>query len=210
MIFPRLERYADGRLAFEDLAPPFLILILEVPQLLDVDGQPEAARARLFPEPGDDPRMREEWRRLVHPELFALLASARAIVLRDLRGLRPSPSELGMGTWRLEIPPEHVNAWISALNAARLTLGAIHGIESEEDLRVGEEGPEDEGDPADPPEAERRLAVTKIHLLGELQAMLILDQCPPPPGFFPRMVEGETGPGDEAGPGDGPRDVQPG
>lgn len=200
MIFPRLERYADGRLAFEDLAPAFLMLLMEVPDLLKTDEQPDEARRRLFPEPGDDARMQEDWRRLVHPELFALLASAREVVLRDLGGIRPSNPEIGMGTWRMEIPPEHVHAWISALNAARLTLGAIHGIESEEDLHTFDDEPSEPGDEVGADDAEpgfdfseRRFAITKIHLLGELQAMLIMDQCPPPPGFFPSMRE----PGDE-------------
>mgnify|MGYP002623447665 CR=1 FL=1 len=190
MIFPRLERYADGRLAFEDLAPAFLLLLMEVPDLLKTDEQPDEVHRRLFPDPGDDAAMKEEWARFVHPELFSLLASAREIVLHDLANVRPSSPEIGMGTWRMEIPPDHVNGWISALNAARLALGAIQGIESEDDLHAFDDTPEGEEEDDAPVEFdERRFVITKIHLLGELQAMLIMDQCPPPPGFFPNMRE---------------------
>ena len=130
--------------------------------------QPDEVKRRLYPMPSDEPEHQEEWERLVHPELFALVASARDIVGRDLGGLRPEET----GAWRVEIPREHVPAWISALNTARLTLGATHGVEEEEDLH-----PEDDDDEE---VDEKRLAVVKIHVLGELQALLVLDYCPPP------------------------------
>lgn len=96
----------------------------------------------------------------MHPELFALLASARAIVDRDLRRIEPE-NGAGLG-WHLQIPRKHVAGWLSALNAARLTLAELHDIGEEEmareDLEVCDE---------------RTAAVAKIHLLGLLQQLLI-------------------------------------
>ncbi|MHC4547701.1 MAG: DUF2017 family protein [Planctomycetota bacterium] len=168
MIFPRVERHPDG-VVYEDLAPPFALMLLELPGLLAPDPSDEVKR-RLFPHPSDDESIREDWERYVHPELWALLASAREIVTKDLGNLAASSSGVGH---RLEIPAGHVNAWISALNAARLALGAIHGIEDEVDLHTFEDEDDEEPD-------ERRIAIAKIHLLGELQALLVLNECPPP------------------------------
>ena len=174
-MFPRLERQPDGGIAIEDLTPPFVFILLELPGLLGPD-QPDEVKRRLFPDPSEDDEIRKDWARLVHPELYALLASAREIVLKDLGKLLPSGA-----TCRLEIPAPHVNAWISALNAARLALAAIHGIEDEDDLHPFDD-PEEEDDDEDRDEVveldARRLAVVKIHLLGELQVLLVLEQDP--------------------------------
>jgi len=172
VIFPRLERTEDG-VVFEDLAPAFILLLLEIPDLLGPD-QPEGVKERLFPKPSDDAAIQNDWQKYVHPELFALLASAREIATKDLGNIEPSESDLAAGMWRLKIPGEHMNGWIAALNAARLALGARHGIEAEDDLH-----PEDD-EFADEPPDERRIAIAKIHLLGEMQALLILDRSPPP------------------------------
>ncbi|MHC4971966.1 MAG: DUF2017 family protein [Planctomycetota bacterium] len=170
-MFPRIERQADGGVAIEDLAPPFVFILLEMPGLLGPD-QPDEVKQRLFPDPSEDDEIRKDWARLVQPELYALLASAREIVLRDLGKLAPSG-----GVCRLEIPAPHVNAWISALNAARLALGAVHGIEDEDDLHPFGD-PDDEDDDEAVELDDRRLAIVKIHLLGELQALLVLEQDP--------------------------------
>ena len=177
MIFPRLERLPDG-VAFEELAPAFILILLEVPELLGPD-QPDEVKQRLFPDPGDDEQIRKDWAKYVHPELYALLASAREIVVKDLGNVAPSRSDRAFGSWRLEIPAAHINGWISALNAARLALGAVAGIENEEDLHPELDEDFDEATAtATAPESldERQITIAKIHLLGELQAMLLFDQ----------------------------------
>lgn len=185
-MFPRLERQPDGGIAIEDLTPPFVFILFELPGLLGPD-QPDEVKRRLFPDPSDDDEIRKDWERLVHPELYALLASAREIVLKDLQKLVPTG-----GTCRLEIPAPHVNAWISALNAARLALGAVHGIEDEDDLQPFGDDEEDDDENDEPVELdERRLAVVKIHLLGELQALLVLQQDPEAGG--PEHAPGDQG-----------------
>ncbi len=190
MIFPQVTRLGDGSVSIDGLFPLDVAALVEVPDLLE---KPEgAARDRLFPEPSDDDEQRADWERLVRPELFALLASAREILLRDLRGLGPAEPLAGVPRWSVTVPARHVNAWISALNAARLTLGAEHGIESEEDLH-----PEIEEKEGRIELDEKTLAVLKIGALALIQEALILDGLPD--GERPPRPE-EEGPGEEGAP----------
>lgn len=82
---------------------------------------------RLYPAVGDDEKRRAEWARNVHPELFALLESARTVVIADLAGAQRGTRG---SLLRMEVPPEHVPAWISALNTARLHLATLHDIDA--------------------------------------------------------------------------------
>jgi hypothetical protein len=159
-MIPRLCRGDDGGLRFEGLAAWHVGILAEVPSLLDPD-QPDDVRRRLYPAPFDEEERNAEWRKLVHPELFALVASAREIVSRDLRGLEPGPAAAEPPSWRMPIPAEHLRAWLGALNTARLTLGVRHGI-TEKDM---DGAPETWG--------EREIAVVKIHVLAELQQLII-------------------------------------
>ena len=131
-MIPRLRRREDGGLRFEGLAPWHVGTLVELPSLLDPD-QPEEVRRRLYPDPSDDEERNAEWRKLVHPELFALVSSAREIVSKDLQCLEPDPEVPEPPTWLLPIPAAHLSAWLGALNTARLTLGSRHGI-TEEDM----------------------------------------------------------------------------
>ena len=171
---PSLSHGQDGALLFSNLAPWFVSVLLELPHWLEQDKQDDTIRRRLYPEPSDDEEQREDWRKYVHPDLFALLADAREIVLHDLGALTPADEEDPLGVWEMRIPKEHINGWISALNAARLAIGAKHEIEEED---MSDEPTElEEFD-------ERRLAVTRIHLLGWLQQLIIEDRNPPPDGL---------------------------
>ncbi|HEX5138899.1 MAG TPA: DUF2017 family protein [Planctomycetota bacterium] len=191
VIYPRVTRHADGAVSIEGLFPLHLAALAEVPDLID---KPEGdVRKRLFPEPSDDATQKGDWERLVRPELFALLASAREILLRDLKGVGPAEPLGGVPRWNVMVPAQHVNAWISALNAARLALGAEHGVESEEDLHPKLEANEEGRIEVD----ERTLAVIKIGALADLQALLILDGLPE--SERPRRPE-EEGPGEEEDP----------
>ena len=167
---PIASRLPDGDFLLRDLTPWFLAELLRLPDLLRPD-QPEHVRDRLYPLASEgDEASQEEWRRLVHPELFALLASARAVVEHDLESL-----DLGEGDepGRLVIPAGHVQAWISALNAARLTLAELHGV-GQEEMNAAESGlPTDLGQ-------EVVMAIARIHLLAWLQEALILTDQPRP------------------------------
>jgi hypothetical protein len=190
VIFPRVTRRPDGSAAIEGLFPLHVAALAEVPDLLE---KPEGDfRRRLFPDPSDDAGQKEDWDRLVRPELFALLASAREILLRDLKGVEPGEPLGRVPRWNVTVPAQHVNAWISALNAARLALGAQHGVETERDLRpeLVERDGKIELD-------ERTLAILKINVLADLQALLILDGLP---GSERPPREEEQGPGEEEEP----------
>jgi hypothetical protein len=181
------RRHDDGSVRIEGLFPLHVAALVEVPELLD--NPTGEVRQRLFPEPSDEATQKEEWERFVRPELFALLASAREILLRDLKGLEAAEPRAGVPRWSITVPAQHVNAWISALNAARLALGAQHGVESEQDLHpdLEEKDGKIEID-------ERTFAIVKISVLADLQAMLILDGLPE--GERPPRTE-EEGPGEE-------------
>ena len=164
---PRLRRRPDGSFVFDQLTPAFLHVLHELPDLLGRD-QPDAVRQRLYPPPTDDEEQNKEWERLVHPELFALLASSREIILKDLATLGTSEpdDDTPLGIWRFVIPAAHVPGWLSALNAGRLALGALYELE--------------EGDMHDEfafqEWSDKQLAIAKVHLLGWLQQMLIEEQ----------------------------------
>lgn len=171
MIYPHVTRRPDGSLLVEGLFPLHVAALVEVPELID---RPQGdVRRRLFPDPSDDEKQKGEWDRLVRPELFALLASAREILLRDLRGLGPAEPLGSVPRWSVAVPAQHVNAWISALNAARLALGAEFRVESEQDLH-----PEIEEKDGKIEIDERTFAIVKISALADIQALLILDGLP--------------------------------
>jgi len=183
---PQLSRMSDGSLRFSELAPWFVGVLVQLPDLLDSD-QPEEVSKRLYPEPSDNEEIQKEWEKYVRPELFALVASAREIVLQDIGNLRlgsdPDPrgedSELlppGLAMCSLDIPGKHVQAWISALNVARLTLSTRYGLEDTDMAEPDDEEDDDSEELFD----ERRIAVAQVHLLGFIQQMLIEEENPPP------------------------------
>ena len=196
---PTLTHDEDGGLRLAHLAPWFVSAILELPDLLDPDQSDEVKR-RLYPEPSEDPAQSDEWKKYVHPDLFALLASAREIVCKDLEALRRMDDAFPLALWELSIPDDHVNAWISGLNAGRLTLATRHGIDEEAMDRTSflmVEDPDDVDDASEEESSddhvtrlralldaweERRIVLQKIDLLGGLQEMIIEDRHPPPVG----------------------------
>jgi hypothetical protein len=157
----RLSRRKKGVVTVLGIPPLVAEMILELPDLLGAD-QPEAVRRRLFPDPTDDPDDAAEWRRAQHPELFALLADSKRIVESDLASIGPGPDA---GTQRLEIPEAHVAAWISAINAARLAIGALH------DLTAADMDPARE-----PTFDERGVAIFRVDVYAWLQGLLIRTQ----------------------------------
>lgn len=123
----RLRRAESGGFLVEGWPVWAARLLDHLVVLCDPDPVAPEVRERFYPPVGEDEKRRAEWRRSVHPELFALLESARTIVVSDL-----SAADRGeRGTLRrMEIPPEHIPAWISALNTARLHLAALHEIDA--------------------------------------------------------------------------------
>lgn len=118
-----MEFYENGeRLGFRNIPPVVAELLRQIPRW--VDGDCEAAEERLFPAPSGDPdedTLRDDWKAFVQPELHSLFQSARDTVASDLRGLRENGEEFD-----LEFPRQHAEAWVSAVNQARLALAARH------------------------------------------------------------------------------------
>jgi hypothetical protein len=156
-------RAKDGAVTVTGIPPLMAEVLRELPETLGAD-QPDVVKRRLFPDPSQDAEVAAEWRRAQHPELFALLADSRRIAERDLKSLK---AERGGATWRLKIPAAHVAAWIGALNAARLALGALH------DVTADDMGPDRE-----PAFDERGIAILKIDLYAWLQGTLIDAESP--------------------------------
>jgi hypothetical protein len=120
-------------------------------------GESGPARARIFPTltGGREPEADEDWREYVEPDLKRLFQDALDVVEEDLKKLGPDSSRKGQA---LRIPVKNLEAWIHALNQARLALAARHGFtEKDMDGRVPIEGDD------------RALALFQVHLYGFLQ-----------------------------------------
>ncbi len=198
---PRLRRRPDGGIVFDQLTPAFLHVLHELPELLGTD-QPDVVRQRLYPPPTDDDQTNQEWERLVHPDLFSLIASAREIVLKDLQSLATSePSDdAPLGIWSFAIPGAHIPGWLSALNAGRLALGALHELDEADmqDELAFEEF------------SDKQFAIVKIYLLSWLQQMLIEEQGDYPPQTLDEIEQWEQHlNADDDGPNDAPQDDNP-
>ena len=159
MEFPQLEIGESGEFIFRNLALPHVYALRELPSVLADDS--EDVRERLFPNSyPDDSEKAAEWDRYSRPDLISLFESRTEIVRSDLESLTPEPVWRG---YRLEIPAAHRNAWMAALNAARLVL-AIRGDVDEDDMERALDFEELD---------EKELLLLRIHLLGHLLGLLV-------------------------------------
>jgi hypothetical protein len=150
----------DEGYAFGELTPACVETLKGVPMLLE-SADPRV-RERLLPDTCDDAEAEAQWRRHAVPELERLFLSRAQLVRRDLAGLR----KLGKTQNHvLLIPDSHANAWLAALNAARLALFVLN------DLTAAHLEPEGFAS-ASPKQQE---AMLRIHLLAELQSVLLGD-----------------------------------
>lgn len=136
---------------------PFLSdLLQKIADAADPSGN-TAAEARLYTTPtnGAEPEFDEEWTELIQPDLREYFATSVEIVQGDLLGF--SSAEENPESDELQIPVAHLEAWIHALNQARLALAARHDVTENDmnDLPLG-------GDV-------RALSVFQIHFYGFLQ-----------------------------------------
>ncbi len=163
---PVMARRPDGTLSLLFLPPEFSAFLLEIPSLMDADDRPEV-KSRIYQSPtADDEEANAEWERMMHPDLFHLVAEARDVVSRDLELLERTHAQPTGG--RLDIPTDHRNAWISAIQTVRVMLGAAHSIDADamEDVSILSEP------------GERSRAIMRIHVLGDLQGLLIQEVDP--------------------------------
>ncbi len=150
----QVTRNEDGSFTLGEIEPPLDLLLQAIPGAAD-PGDNSAARRRLYPDPAADETLVEEWAEYVRPGLEEVFRDASNVVETDLKQLDEG------GT--LAIAPAHVEAWLSALNQARLVLAARHEI-TEADMERPVAHLVEEG---------RDLALFQIHLYGFLQECLV-------------------------------------
>lgn len=158
---PRISAQENGDLHISRLEIPFADTLHSLPKIIKLAGTDPRARKRLLPDAYDKEEQNEDWRKHCTPELEHLFRSAGELVSGDIAKMERDP--LRPRTWRLVIAKNHLMAWISTLNAARLALGEIH--------RVTEKDMEDYG-PVDPASA-RDAAILTIRLLGWMEELLL-------------------------------------
>ena len=150
----------DEGFVFGDLTPASVETLKGVPML--IESADARVRDRLLPKTCDNSEDEAHWREHAAPELERLFLSRAQLVRRDLALMKKVPKSVNMA---LLIPDEHHNAWIAALNAARLALFVLNDMTAEH--------MEDEGlDNATPKQQE---AALRIHLLAEIQSVLLGD-----------------------------------
>lgn len=152
----RFRRASTDSWELRDIHPLFASLLTELPKAA---SRHKKAQARLYPDPigGEDhAEFRRDWKEHVRPELERLFASSREIVARDL-------SALGGNGTKLVIPSGHLEAWLNALNQARLVIVEESNF-SEADL-----------DHREPPDlaTRRGMALLKMHFYAHLQELLV-------------------------------------
>ena len=121
----------NGRLEISEIDPFLAELLRQIPASANPESVP-AAEQRLYSAPAQ-PNERElcaEWKIYVEPELRRLFQSATDIVASDLEQLVEKDKPFANGT--LRIPQEHSDAWLSALNQARLALAAKYDFSETE------------------------------------------------------------------------------
>jgi hypothetical protein len=107
---------------------PFLAeLLRQIPESAKTEDS-DAARDRIYSAPtsneGDE--LLEEWKLYVEPELQRLFRSATETVAADLKVLNGGAKPFANCT--LRIPLKNADAWLSALNQARLAIAAKFGF----------------------------------------------------------------------------------
>jgi len=112
-----------NQIEISELDPFLAELLRQIPSCANPEGAP-AAEQCIFSPPvnGKEPEMCAEWKMYVQPELRRLFQSATETVGADLKQLNGTEQSLTNRT--LRIPTKHSDAWLSALNQARLVIAA--------------------------------------------------------------------------------------
>jgi hypothetical protein len=114
-----IRRLKESSIEFIDVEPLEAELLRQVPGVCESGGD-DRSEARLFSAPVDssDTQFLTDWAEYVQPELRHLFISSRNTVKEDLKKLSNLPGRLG----KMVVPRTHSDAWLNALNQARLIL----------------------------------------------------------------------------------------
>jgi hypothetical protein len=154
-----ISRTGDA-LEISDLDPFLAELLRQIPGSTKFDGAPEA-EARLFSRPSVEMEICAEWKSYVEPELRRLFRSAVETVAEDLTQL--NGNEKSLRNRALAIPFEHADAWLSALNQARLVISIKYKF-SDEELNDHDRSPIG---------SRRDLGLFQVNLYGFLQEFIL-------------------------------------
>ncbi len=123
-------RKNDG-LEISEIDPFLCELLRQIPESANTKDAPDA-EARIFSAPAgeNEEEFCEEWKLYVQPEMRRLFQSATETVASDLKQV--SGNEKTFGNRTLRIPAQNADAWLSALNQARLAIATKHGFTERE------------------------------------------------------------------------------
>jgi len=114
-------------LEIRELDPFLAELLRQIPDSVETKNSP-AAEERLFSAPAgaEEKELRSEWKLYIVPELRRLFQSATETVRQDLEQLHCTKKPFANCT--LKIPLAHADAWLNALNQARLAIAASYNF----------------------------------------------------------------------------------
>jgi hypothetical protein len=118
-------------LEIRELDPFLAELLRQIPESVDPKDS-RVAHERLFSTPAgtEEKEFCEEWKLYIIPELRRLFQSATEIVRQDLEQLHCTKKPFANCT--LRIPLAHCDAWLNALNQARLVIAATYEFTEQE------------------------------------------------------------------------------
>jgi hypothetical protein len=124
-------RRRNAHIEISELDPFLAELLRQIPASADPGGMP-AAEQRLFSSPTtrSESEVSTEWKMYVEPELRCLFQTATETVAQDLQQLNGNENSFANRT--LRIPSKHVDAWLNALNQARLVIAAKNNFTENE------------------------------------------------------------------------------
>jgi len=125
-----IRRCADV-LEISELDPFLAELLRQIPDSTNPEGT-VAAENRIFSLPADasDEDLCAEWKLYVEPELRRLFRTATETVSADLKMLNGTTKPFANCT--LRIPTKNAEAWLSALNQARLVIASKYAFTDSE------------------------------------------------------------------------------
>lgn len=152
-------------LQISDLDPFLAELLRQIPASTNSEGAP-GAEARLFSRPSAEKEICAEWKSYVEPELRRLFRSSTETVAEDLAQL--NGNEKSLRNRALTIPFEHTDAWLNALNQARLVIAEKCKF-SDEELNDHDRSPIG---------SRRDLSLFQVNFYGFLQEFILREmQC---------------------------------
>ena len=148
-------------LEIRELDPFLAELLRQIPESAQPKDSP-AAQERLFSAPAtsEEKVLCAEWKLYVVPELRRLFQSATETVRQDLQQLHCTSKPFANCT--LRIPMVHADAWLNALNQARLAIAATYQFSDHElcDYRS-------------PLGSRRDLSLFQVNFYGFLQELIL-------------------------------------